>query len=111
MFFFILSQQASLINANELLTPSSSELHDLIQATYKPGTQLPLEIPMKDLAIWLGKYAGMTYIHMTCLEGYAMCTLSKTVHTNAAHIDKHLHEMAKSKDHLNHKRRHLETLK
>ena len=102
---------ASLINANEPLTPSSSELHDLIQATYKPGTQSPSEILMKDLAIWLGKYAGMTYIHATCLEGYATHALSKTVHSNTACIGKCLHGMAKSKDCLNCKKRWLEMSK
>ena len=97
-------------NANKPPTPSGSELHNSIQAIYKPGTQPPLEIPMKDLAIWLGKYVRMMYICMTCLEGYATCSLSKTAHSNAAHIGKHLHKMAKSKDHLNHKKRWLKQL-
>ena len=70
-------QWASLINANELLAPSSSELRDSIQATYEPGTQLPSEILMKDQAIWLGKYVGMTYIHATCLEGLPHTPLPK----------------------------------
>ena len=40
-----------------------------------------------------------------------MCTLTKTVYNNTAHIRKHLHEMAKSKDHLNCKKRQLEMSK
>ena len=66
---------------------------------------------MKDLAIWLGKYVGMTYICTAHLEGYAKHPLTKTEYNNAAHIGKHLHEMAKSKDHLNYKKRWLETSK
>ena len=52
------SQWVSLINLDDLLAPSGSELCKLIQAMYKPGNQPPLEILMKDLAIWLGKYVG-----------------------------------------------------
>ena len=66
---------------------------------------------MKDLAIWLGKYMGMTYICAPHLEGYAKHALTKMAYSNASHIRKHLHEMAQSKDHLNHRKRQLETSK
>ena len=78
-----------LINASDLLAASSSELCNSIQATYEPGNQPPLEIPMKDLASWLGKYMGMTYIHEAHLEGYAKCALTKVAYNNAAHIGEH----------------------
>ena len=78
---------------------------------YEPGIQPPLKILMKNLAIWLGKYTGMTYIHTAHLEVYAMHALTKTAHSNASHIRKHLHETAKSRDHLDCKRMWLKALK
>ena len=93
----------SLINLDKLPKPSGSDLCNSIQATYEPGTQPPLEIPMKDLALWLGKYVGMSYICTTCLEGYTMCTLTKMAHSDASCLGKHLHEKAKTKDHLSQK--------
>ena len=81
--FSVAGQWASLIEASELLVVSSSVMHNSIQATYEPGSQPPLEIPMKDLAIWLGKYAGVTYTHVACLEEYTTCALTKMAHSNA----------------------------
>ena len=57
------SQWALLINLSKLPAPSSSNLCNLILAMYEPGDQSPLEIPMKDLAIWLGKYADVIHPH------------------------------------------------
>ena len=71
-------------SASELLVTSGSGMHDLIQATYEPGSQPPLEIPMKNLAIWLGKYVGVTYTQAACLEEYATCALTKMAHSNAS---------------------------
>ena len=64
---------------------------------------------MKDLAIWLGKYTGVTYTCTACLEEYDTCALNKTAHSNASQLGKQLHEMAKSKDHLHHQKRQLAT--
>ena len=36
---------------------------------------------MKDLAIWLGKYVGVSYIHAVCLEEYAKHTLAKMAYS------------------------------
>ena len=47
---------------------------------------------MKDLAIWLGKYAGVIYTHAARLEGYTMHALAKMAHSNPYHTGKHLHE-------------------
>ena len=64
---------------------------------------------MKDLAIWPGKYVGMTYTHTACLEEYIMCVLTKLAHSNASQLGKQLHEMAKLKDYLHHQKRQLAT--
>ena len=77
-------QWASLVNASELPAPNGSEMCDSIQAIYEPGTQPLLEIPMKDLAIWLGKQAGVTYTHAAQLEEYATHALTKMAHSNAS---------------------------
>ena len=57
---------------------------------------------MKDLAIWLGKQAGVTYTHVAKLEEYTAHALAKTAHSSASQLRKHLHEMARTKDHLDH---------
>ena len=97
-------QWASLVNTSKLPAPSGSEMHDSIQAIYEPRSQPPLEIPMKDLAIWLGKQAGVTYTHAARLEEYAMHALTKTAHSDTSQLRKCLHEMAKVKDYLNHRK-------
>ena len=66
-------QWASLVTASELPVPSGSEMCDSTQATYEPRSQPPLEIPMEDLAIWLGKYAWVTYTRPTGVVCYT-CT-------------------------------------
>ena len=91
-------QWVSLIDANELPQPSSSDLCNSIQATYEPGTQPPLEITMKDLPIWLGKYARLSYTCAAHLEEYAKCALAKTAHSDASCLGKCLHETAKTRD-------------
>ena len=55
---------------------------------------------LKDLAIWLGKYAG---VNLTCaakIEEYAACALAKMAHSSTSRLGKRLHEMAWTKDHL-----------
>ena len=93
---------------DKLLEPSGSNLHNSIQVTYKSGTQSPSEILMKDLAIWLGKYARLSYTHAACLEGYAKHVLANMAHSDDSHLGKHLHEMAKTRDCLSHKRAWLD---
>ena len=78
------SQWASLVNISELPAPNSSELHNSIWAVYQPRSQPLVEIPMKDLAIWLGKQAGVTYTHAARLEEYAVHALAKTAHSSAS---------------------------
>ena len=48
-------QWASLVDASKLLTPCSSKLCNSTQTEYKFVSQLKVDMPLKDLAIWLGK--------------------------------------------------------
>ena len=73
-------------------------MQNSIWAVYMPGSQLPSEIPMKDLAIWLGKQAGVTFTHVARLEEYTVHALAKTAHSSTSRLRKHLHEMARTKD-------------
>ena len=54
------SQWASLVDVSELLAPHSSELHNSAQTEYKSRSQPTVDMLLKDLAIWLGKCAGVT---------------------------------------------------
>ena len=101
------NQWASLVNTSELPVPSGSEMCNSIQATYEPGSQPPLEILMKDPAIWLGKQVGVTYTCVAQLEEYTMHALVKMAHSNTSQLGKHLHEMAKSKDCLNYQKQQV----
>ena len=53
------SQWASLVNVSKLPAPRSSELCNSTQTEYKSGSQPLADMPLKDLAIWLGKQAGV----------------------------------------------------
>ena len=44
-------------------------------------SQLKVDMPLKDLAIWLGKYVGVTLTHMAKIEEYAAHALAKTAHS------------------------------
>ena len=61
----------------------------------------------EDLAIWLGKYAGVTLTHVAKVEEYAAHALAKTAHSSASWLGKHLHEMAQTKDRLNRRKQWL----
>ena len=41
-------------------------------------------MPLKDLAIWLGKYAGVTLTHMAKIEEYAAHALAKMAYSSAS---------------------------
>ena len=93
-------QCASLVDVSLLLAPCSSELHNSARTEYKSGSQPTVDMPLKDLAIWLGKQVGVTLTHMAKVEEYAACALAKTAHSSASQLGKCLHEMAQTKDHL-----------
>ena len=63
---------------------------------------LKAEMSLKDLAIWLGRYAGVNLTHAAKIEEYAMRALAKTAHSSASQLGKCLHEMAQTKDRLDH---------
>ena len=95
-------QWASLVEASKLLAPHSSKLHNSAWTEYKFMSQLTADMPLKDLAIWLGKYAGVTITHAAKIEEYTACALAKMAHSSTSWLGKHLHEMAQTKDRLNH---------
>ena len=97
-------QWASLVDASKLPAPHSSKLRHLAQTEYKFMSQLTADMPLKDLAIWLGKYAGVTLTHMAKIEEYTTCALAKTAHSSASQLGKCLHEMVWTKDQLNHQK-------
>ena len=78
------SQWASLIDTSKLLAPHSSELHNSTQTEYKFMSLLKVEMLLKDLAIWLGKYAGVNLTHAAKIEEYAVHALAKTAHSSAS---------------------------
>ena len=43
---------------------------------------LKVDMPLKDLAIWLGQYAGITLTHTAKIEEYTVHALAKTVHSS-----------------------------
>ena len=93
-------QWASLVDTSKLLAPHSSELRNSTQTEYKFMSLLKVEMSLRDLAIWLNKYAGVTLTRATKIEEYAVCALAKTAHSSASLLGKHLHEMAQTKDRL-----------
>ena len=55
---------------------------------------LKAEMSLRDLAMWLGKYAGVTLTHAARIEEYAVHALAKTAHSSASRLGKCLHETA-----------------
>ena len=68
---------------------------------------LKAEMLLRDLAIWLGKYAGVTLTCTARIEEYAVCALEKMAHSSTSQLGKHLHETAWTKDCLNCQKRQL----
>ena len=56
-------QWASLVNTSKLPAPLSSKLCNSTRTEYKFVLLLKAEMLLRDLAMWLGKYAGVT---LTC---------------------------------------------
>ena len=78
------SQWASLVNASKLPTPLSSKLRNSTQTEYKFVSLLRVEMLLRDLAMWLGKYAGVTLTRAARIEEYAVCALAKMAHSSAS---------------------------
>ena len=97
-------QWASLVDTSKLLAPHSSELRNSTQTEYKFMSLLKVEMSLRDLAIWLGKYAG---VNLTCaarIEEYAAHALAKMAHSSTSQLGKRLHETAQTKDCLDHRK-------
>ena len=93
-------QWTSLVDASKLPAPHSSKLHNSTQTEYKFVSILKVDMSLKDLAIWLGKYVGVNLTHAAKIEEYTACALAKTVHSSTSQLGKCLHEMARTKDRL-----------
>ena len=78
------SQWASLVDASKLLAPLSSKLRNSTQTEYKFVSLLKAEMLLRDLAMWLGKYAGVTLTRTARIEEYAVHALAKTAHSSAS---------------------------
>ena len=91
-------QWASLVDASKLPAPCSSELCNSTQTEHKFVSQLTADMLLKDLAIWLGKYAGVTLTHTAKIEEYAARSLAKTAHSSTSQLGQCLHKMAQTKD-------------
>ena len=98
------SQWASLVDTSKLPALHSSKLRNSTRTEYKFVSLLKANMPLKDLAIWLGKYAGVNLTHTARIEEYAVHALAKMAHSSASQLGKCLHEMAWTKDHLNHQK-------
>ena len=68
---------------------------------------LKADMPLKDLATWLGQYAGVTLTCATKIEEYAVHALAKTAHSSASLLGKHLYKTAWTKDRLDHQKQQL----
>ena len=96
------SHWASLVDASKLPAPSGSKLQNAPRTEHKFMSLLKADMSLKDLAIWLGKYVGVTLTHAAKIEEYAARALAKTAHSSASQLGKHLHETAQTKDCLDH---------
>ena len=88
------SQWASLVNVSKVPAPCISELCNSARTEYKSRSQPSVDMLLKDLAIWLGKQAGVALTHAAKLEEYAVRALAKTAHSSTSQLGKCLHEMA-----------------
>ena len=66
---------------------------------------LKAEMSLGDLAIWLGKYVGVTLTHAARIEEYTVRALAKMAHSSTSQLGKRLHEMAQTKDYLDRRKR------
>ena len=62
---------------------------------------------LRDLAMWLGKYAGVTLTRAARIEEYAVRALAKMAHSSASQLGKCLHKTAQTKDCLDCQKRQL----
>ena len=95
-------QWAPLVDTSKLPSPHSSKLRSSTQTDeYKFMSLLKADMLLKDIAIWLGQYVGVTLTRATKIEEYMAHALAKMAHSSASLLGKHLHKMAQTKDRLN----------
>ena len=105
-------QWASLVDTSKLPAPHSSKLCNSTRTEYKFVSPLKAEMSLRDLAIWLGKYAGVSLTHAARIEEYAVRALAKMAHSSTSQLGKCLHKTARTKDRLNcQKQRLIESMK
>ena len=92
------SQWASLVDTSKLPAPHSSKPCNSTRTEYKFVSLLKAETLLRDLAMWLGKYAGVTLTHAARIEEYTVRALAKMAHSSASRLGKRLHEMSRTKD-------------
>ena len=95
-------QWASLVDTSKLPEPHSSKLRNSTRTEYKFMSLLKVEMSLRDLAVWLGKYAGVNLTRTARIEEYAARALAKMAHSSASQLGKCLHKMAWTKDRLDH---------
>ena len=77
-------QWASLVDTSKLPASHSSELCNSIRTEYKFVSLLKVEMSLRDLAIWLGKYVGVTLTCTAKIEEYAVRALAKMAHSSTS---------------------------
>ena len=80
----VTGQWASLVNTSKLPAPLSSELHNSTQTEYKFVSLIKAEMLLRDLAMWLGKYAEVTLTRAARIEEYAVRALAKMAHSSTS---------------------------
>ena len=78
------SQWVSLVDASKLPAPHSSKLRSSTRTESKFMSLLKADMPLKDLATWLGQYAGVSLTHATKIEEYAAHALAKMAHSSTS---------------------------
>ena len=66
-------QWASLVDVSKLPAPCSSKLCNSAWTEYKSGSEPSVDMLLKDLAIWLGKQAGVTLTRVAKVEDCLDC--------------------------------------
>ena len=100
-------QWASLVDTCKLPEQHGSELCNSTRTEYKFMSLLTADMSLRDLALWLGKYAGVTTTCVARVEEYTTRVLAKMVHSSTSRLGKRLHETARTKDRLDHRKRWL----
>ena len=100
-------QWASLVDTCKLPEQHGSKLHNSTRTEYKFVSLLTADMSLRDLALWLGKYAGVTTTCAARVEEYTTRVLAKMAHSSTSRLGKRLHETARTKDRLDRRKRQI----